>query len=126
MRFARIVFLVAGLYGLAALLPQYFLLEKNGRDYPPPVNHPEYYYGFVGVAVAWQFVFLFMSRDPARYRPLMLPAVLEKLAWGVTTAALYAQGRLAAPAFATGLIDLALAALFAASYLKTRGAVGDV
>ncbi|HZI17854.1 MAG TPA: hypothetical protein VEY09_04595 [Pyrinomonadaceae bacterium] len=119
MRFARLTFLVAGLYGLAALLPQYFLLEKNNRDYPPPVNHPEYYYGFVGLAVAWQFVFLVISRDPSRYRPLMVPAVLEKLAWGVPVVVLFAQGRLAAPVLLTGLIDLTLCALFVASYFKT-------
>jgi hypothetical protein len=118
-RFARLTFLAAGLYGLAVLLPQFFLLEQNGRDYPPPINHPEYYYGFVGLAVAWQFVFLIISRDPSRYRPLMLPAVLEKLAWGVPVTILFAQGRVAAPVFATGLIDLTLCALFAAAYRRT-------
>jgi hypothetical protein len=119
MRFARLTFLIAGIYGLAALLPQYFLLEKNGRDYPPAINHPEYYYGFVGLAVAWQLVFLIISRDPARYRPLMLPAVLEKLAWGVPVAILYARGSLAAPILVTGIIDLTLGALFLVSFLKT-------
>jgi hypothetical protein len=121
MRFPGLTFLVAGLYGLAVLLPQYFLLEKNGRDYPPPVNHPEYYYGFVGLAVAWQFVFILISRDPARHRPLMLPAVLEKLAWGVPVVILYAQGRLPPPALVTGIIDLILCALFLVAYLKTPG-----
>ena len=45
MKFAKIVFLVAGIYGLIVLLPLYFLEERTGRDFPPPITHPEYYYG---------------------------------------------------------------------------------
>ena len=82
-KFAKYTFLIAGIYGLLVLLPQYFLEEKNGRDFPPAITHPEYYYGFVGVALAWQIVFLIISRNPARYRPLMIPAILEKAAFGI-------------------------------------------
>src|SRR5215475_4169582 len=95
MRFAKTVFLVAGIYGLIVLLPQYFLEAKTGHDYPPPITHPELYYGFIGVTVAWQVVFLVLSRDPERYRPLMIPAVLEKAVWVVAVAALYWQQRIA-------------------------------
>jgi len=49
MKFARVVFLVAGIYGLIVLLPQYFLEAKVGLDSPPPITHPEFYYGFIGV-----------------------------------------------------------------------------
>lgn len=52
MTFARRVFLIAGSYGLVVLLPQYFLESRTGRELPPPITHPEYYYGFLGVAVA--------------------------------------------------------------------------
>ena len=31
MKFAKIVFLVAGIYGLIVLLPAYFLEERRGR-----------------------------------------------------------------------------------------------
>ena len=75
---ARRVFGAAGIVGLLMLLPHYFLFEKIGRDYPPAITHPEFFYGFIGVAVAWQFAFLVIARDPARYRLLMIPAVLEK------------------------------------------------
>jgi hypothetical protein len=51
MKFSKIVFYAAGVCGLLVLVPQYFLEEKNGRDFPPAINHPEYYYGFIGVAV---------------------------------------------------------------------------
>ena len=43
MLFAKCVFVVAGVYGLAVLLPQYFLEARTGRDCPPAITHPEYY-----------------------------------------------------------------------------------
>jgi hypothetical protein len=119
MTFARRVFLIAGIYGLIVLLPQYFLEAKNGADFPPAITHSEYYYGFVGVGLAWQVAFLILSRDPVRYRAFMIPAVLEKLGFGAATTALYLLGRLSASMFAAGLIDLALGALFVVSYVRT-------
>ena len=119
MKFAKRLFLIAGIYGLLALLPQYFLEEQMGRDYPPPITHPEYYYGFIGVAVAWQVAFLMLSRDPARFRPLMIPAVLEKLGFGIVAVILYLQQRLSAFMLAGGVVDLILAALFVVAYVKT-------
>src|SRR5262245_17918 len=95
MRFARWVFRIAGIYGLAVLAPQYCLEAQVGRDYPPPVTHPEFFYGFLGVAVAWQVAFLLIARDPARYRPLMIPAVLEKVTFGIAVLVLFAQQRVA-------------------------------
>lgn len=119
MRFARWVFTGAAIYGIIVLAPQYFLEAQIGRDYPPPITHPEHFYGFVGVALAWQFVFLLIGRDPARYRALMPIAVLEKLAFGLPAIVLYAQGRLHAHALGAGLLDLLLGTLFAISFVKT-------
>ena len=64
-RFSARVFLGAGIYGVVVLLPQYFLEEKLARDFPPPLTHPEHFYGFIGVALAWQLVFLIMRNMPA-------------------------------------------------------------
>ena len=117
--FAKRVFLIAGIYGLLILPPHYFLEEKIGRDTPPAITHPEFFYGFVGVATAWQVAFLIIARDPVRYRLMMIPGILEKLGFGVAALVLYAQGRLAAPMLAAGLVDLVFAALFAISYAQT-------
>ena len=118
-RFARRVFTVAGIYGLIVMVPQYFLAAKIGRDTPPAITHQEYFYGFIGLAVAWQFVFLLIGRDPERYRPLMIPAVLEKLAFGVPAIVLFLQGRLPGTVLFFGLLDLTLGALFLASWRAT-------
>jgi hypothetical protein len=112
MKFAKIVFTVAGVYGIVVLVPQYFAA--------PPREHPEFYYGFTGVALAWQVLFLIMGRDPVRYRPAIWPAILEKLAFGIVTVVLYAQGRLVLTLFAAGLIDLLLATLFFIAWRLTR------
>ena len=119
--FATRVFLGAGLYGIAALLPQYFLEAKLARDFPrPPPTHPEHFYGFIGVALAWQFVFLIIARDVQRYRLLMLPAILEKLSFGVAALVLLAQGRVAALVAGAGVIDLLLAVFFVLAFRATR------
>jgi hypothetical protein len=119
MRFARRVFTGAAIYGILVLAPQYFMEAQVGRDYPPPITHPEHFYGFIGLALVWQFAFLLIARDPVRYRPLMPIAVLEKLAFGVPAIVLYLQGRLHVHVLRAGLVDLVLGALFALCYVKT-------
>ena len=118
-RFANRVFTGAGIYGIIVLAPQYFLVERIGRDDPPPITHPEYFFGFIGIALAWQLVFLLVGRDPVRYRPLMLPAVVEKLAFGVPVLILYSAGRLPGSVLLFGVLDLVLGALFVASWRVT-------
>jgi len=118
MKFAKWVYLVAGIYGLIVLAPQYFLESRNGMDYPPAINHPEYYYGFIGVAIAWQIGFLIISRDPKRYRPMMIAAVIEKYSYCIAVSILFWQGRIASMILITGLIDIVLGTLFAISYKK--------
>lgn len=119
MVFARRVFLVAGVYGLLVLPPHYFLEAKIGRDHPPAITHPEYFYGFVGVALAWQVAFLIIARDPVRYRLMMLPGILEKLGFGVAAAALFLNDRIDRTMLLAGVGDLAFAAMFVVAYLRT-------
>jgi hypothetical protein len=120
MRFAKIVFLVAGIHGLLILTPMYFLENKIGRDTPPAITHPENFYGFIGVALAWQVLFLVLSTDPVRYRRMILPSILEKVTWETALIVLLSQGRLALSTFAIGSVDWIFAFLFLASYFTTK------
>jgi hypothetical protein len=117
--FARRVFFWAGVYGLLILAPHYFMESKVGRDDPPAITHAEYFYGFIGVALAWQVAFLIIARDPVRFRPLMIPGIIEKVSFGVAALALLAQGRLPQMMIAGAAVDLLLAGLFAVAYWKT-------
>jgi hypothetical protein len=120
MKFAKTVFRIAGVYGLIVLAPQYFMEEKNGRDFPPAITHPEYYYGFIGVALAFQVLFLIIARNPARYRAAMIPAVIEKFSFGIPAVILFLQSRLSVSLFGAAVIDLILGTLFIAAFLKTE------
>ena len=125
MRFAKIVFLVAGIYGLLILTPMYFLENKIGRDTPPAITHPEYFYGFTGVALAWQVLFLVLSTDPVRYRAMILPSILEKVSYGIALLAPFAKGRIAFSTLAVGSGGWIFAILFLAAYFKTKPTRAD-
>src|SRR5215203_3943933 len=94
MKFARIVFIGAAVWGILALTPLYFLIDITGKPWPAPVNYPHFFYGFISVAMVWQLAFLIIGSDPARFRPMMIAAVLEKLGHVTTVAVLYARGRI--------------------------------
>lgn len=118
--FARRVFFWAGVYGLLALAPLYFLEDTLGRLAPPAFNRPEQFYSFLGVALAWQWAFLLIARDVDRYRAFMLPAAAEKLFSAGAVLLLYATGRIEALTAAPALVDALLGGLFLLSYLGYR------
>jgi hypothetical protein len=121
MRFARWVFLTSGIYGLLVLTPMYFTEARYGLDHPPAVTHPEFYYGFLGVAIAWQVTFLLIASDPARYRPIMLAAVIEKASFAIAVPILYSMGRSPAEMLVASMIDAIWAIMFTLSYWQTAG-----
>lgn len=123
--FARRVFFWAGIYGLLVLLPQYFQDVKVGRLITAPLDYPEQFYGFVGCALAWQLAFLVIARDVMRYRLLMLPAVVEKLAFSLPVFVLYAMNRVPGQTLAAAGIDFVLGLLFIAAYLHSRPHDGE-
>ena len=119
-RFATHVFRTAGIYGLIALLPQYLIEAGIGPPLPAPLTRPEHFYGFIGVAVAWQLVFLVIARDVRRYRLLMLPAIVEKLSFGIPVWLLFFKQRVGVDVVVFGSIDLLLGVLFVLAYRATR------
>ena len=119
MNFAKWVFRIAGTIGLLQIVPLYFYEAQLAIDMPPALTHPEYYYGFVGVTLAWQVLFLVISGDPMRYRPLMPVAMLEKASFIIAAFWLLAQGRLPNMILAASLLDLAYGLFFVAAYVVT-------
>lgn len=119
MKFARIVFAVASIWGLLLIAPLYFLFNRIGMRDPPPITHPAFYYGFAGLAVVWQLTFLLIASDPIRFRPIMIPAVLEKLAYSVPVILLVAQKRTNFHELLFAAIDLILGVFFLLAFLRT-------
>lgn len=124
MRFARVIFGLAGVYGLAVVLPMYFERARFERVAPPVITHLELYYGFAGVTLAWQVAFLIIAAQPARYRPIMIACILEKLSYGIAVLVLGFQNRVAPVTMAFGTVDLVLGALFIVAYLRARPEAG--
>ena len=120
MKFAKVVFGVAGIWGLLVITPLYFLFDVIGRQDPPAITHPGFYYGFAGCALAWQIAFLLIARDPVRLRVMMVPSVVEKFAYGIAVVALVMQGRMHASDLMFGATDLVLGVLFVAAFVVTR------
>lgn len=119
MRFAKIVFTIAGVWGFLVLTPLYFLFDYVGRQYPPPVTHPDLYYAFVTVALVWQIAFLMIAREPARFRPLMPVAMLEKFTYVAVLLLLHVQGRLPLVQAAVAIPDFVLGLFFVAAFVNT-------
>ena len=106
--FARVVFALAGLYGLGALIPLY---QQAGTTLD---------YVLLGAVVAWPIMFLLIAWRPAELRLAMIPSVLEKLLWCVTLLVLYRRGTASSADLAAGAIPHGLlGVLFVVAYLRT-------
>ena len=108
MTFARVVFVIAGAFGAIACVGLYFAPGSPT------------YYGLIAGVVAWQVAFFIIASDPGRYRPLMIPAVVEKMVWVLTLAVLYTRGAMTTRAMASGIIPHGLLGLlFVAAFVRT-------
>jgi hypothetical protein len=119
MKFAKVVFWIAAIWGILILTPLYFMFDLIGRQDPPPITHPAFYYGFVGAGLAWQFAFVVIARDPVRLRIMMIPSVLEKFGYGTMLLVLYLQHRLHASDLALGGVDILFGVLFLLAFFRT-------
>ncbi|MGB7283816.1 MAG: hypothetical protein WBE13_16240 [Candidatus Acidiferrum sp.] len=119
MKFAKVVFWIAGVWGLLVITPLYFMFDLIGRQDPPPITHPGFFYGFVGCALAWQVAFCFIATNPSRYRPLMIPSILEKATYAAAVFILISKGRMHHSDLVFAASDTLLGLLFLIAYFKT-------
>jgi len=118
MKLAKWTFLIAGIVGLLSTVPLIFAEESMA------VKQPEFYYGFVFLDICWQIVYLFISSDPVRLRPMMIPAFLAKGSGTVALTWLYLQGRVSSQWIAIGAVDGVFAVLFLVAFWATRSKSG--
>ncbi|MFM9862735.1 MAG: hypothetical protein ACKVRO_03930 [Micropepsaceae bacterium] len=122
--FAKRVFQIAGFWGLFVLSLAYVAYLLGFESATIDTDRPEFVHGFFLIALSWQIVFLFIATDPARYRPLMLAATLEKFPFTLAVVLLYANGQVPATMLALGLIDGMFGVLFTIAYVSTDPAIG--
>lgn len=71
--------------------------------------------------MAWQVVFLVIGSNPVRFRPLMIPSIIEKFGYVATVAVLYQRALISVADAMTAAPDLLLGILFVVAFAKTRG-----
>lgn len=112
MKTTRLIFTLAGIYGLIVLTPFLFMERMIAEQTPGGLTHPEYYYGFLGAGLVMQLVYLTIGRDPVRFRPLMPIGTLAKLAFFVPVLILFLQARVPAVTLEFASVDALLAFAF--------------
>ena len=122
MNFAKWIFRIAGIIGILLVAPFYFAEAQLGPGVPSPITQPEYYYGFIGVTLAWQIAFLIIGSDPLRYRPLMVAAMVEKGTYAGAAIWLFALDRVPTTLLGAGLMDLTFGILIVIAYWLTGSA----
>jgi hypothetical protein len=120
MKLARIVFTGAAIWGLTVLTPFYWLVDITGRHYSAPTEYAGFFYGFIAVAIAWQIAFLVIGIDPARFRPFMILAMVEKFSYVTTLIVLYSRSRISSLDFQPALPDGIIGLFFVLAYVKSR------
>jgi hypothetical protein len=117
-KIARYIFSISGIYGILILTPQLFresAFSTNGV----PLSHPEFFYGFFLLALAFQILFIIISTNPVRYRSAMLPCFIEKAGHAISCIVLFMQHRLAKEMFLVSMGDVLMLLLFIYSYVIT-------
>jgi hypothetical protein len=120
MKFAKVVFWIAGVWGVLVLFPLYFMSDVIGRTDPPAITHLGYYFGFLNVTLAWQLAFFILARDPVRFRPMMIASIAEKVLYFAPIIVLRSFGLVTKAECIVALPDLVLAGLFTVAYAKAR------
>ena len=117
-KISRTIFLVSAIYGILILTPQLFR-ESAFSTKDVPLGHPEFFYGFFLLALAFQILFIIIAADPVRYRPAMAPAFIEKSGHAISCIALFLQHRLAKDMFLVSMGDAVMLLLFIYCYIIT-------
>jgi hypothetical protein len=65
-------------------------------------------------------LFLLIAINPLRYRLMMIPAIIEKFAYGSAVILLFVQERIAVMLLSAAIIDSVLGLLFVIAFFKTK------
>jgi len=75
MKLVRWIFFSAGIFGLIPVISlAYSSLVSKESILPDGTTTGLFFYGSAVQYICWQILYLFLSRDPLRYRSIMIPA----------------------------------------------------
>lgn len=120
MRFARLAYLIAGLWGVIVIPLGYVGYLAGADPMLSAITRPEMVHGFFLVCLPWQLLFLLIARDPLRYIAVMPITVIEKLPFAAVALTLFARGQANGMMGFFGAVDGTLGVLFCLSYWLTR------
>ena len=120
MKFAKIVFQAAGIWGVVILCPLYFMSGAIGHRDPRAISHLGYYFGFLNVTLAWQLAFFILAKDPLRFRPMIIASIAEKAFYCASIIVLCSLRLVTKAESMTALPDLVFAVLFTMAYGRTK------
>jgi len=93
MKSTRWIFLIAGILGLLLVIPVAYNLITSGQELLPNFESTGLFvYVFLFQYTCWQIFFFIISRDPARYRPMMILAFLVEVSMPFNSIWLYFYG----------------------------------
>lgn len=115
-RYARNAFAIAGVYGLVMTSCLFSIGKSLGAQHPPTMTHPEFFYGFAGLFLAWQVLFLIIALNPVRLRPAMIAGVLQKVAIPLTIVPLFMLGRVGLVLVGLAGVEAFFAVAFGVAY----------
>jgi hypothetical protein len=122
MAFARLAYLLAGLWGVVVIALGYASYVTGADQSLAAIARPEMIHGFFLTAMPWQLLFLVISRDPLRYNAVMPVTVLEKLPFAAITLAMFAKGQVSPTMGFFAAMDGLLGVCFCVAYWLTRRA----
>jgi len=122
MTFARLAYLLAGLWGVIVIALGYASYITGTDQSLAAIARPEMVHGFFLMAMPWQLLFLVISRDPLRYNTIMPITVLEKLPFAAVTLTLFTKGQVTPMMGFFAAMDGLWGVSFCVAYWLTRRA----
>ena len=120
-RTARWTFGIASAYGVLTLVPMFFFEPLIAARNPPALTHPEFFYGFLGLALAFQLLFGAIAWQPKRLVAAIPAAVAEKYLYAIAVGVLILLHRVHDPTTAGfAVVDTVLGTLFLLSFVRLR------
>ena len=119
MKIARWVFLIAGILGLLPVVPVVYNLFLSEPELVPELaSMGLLFYVFLIQYACWRILYIFLARDPLRYRPLMILAFFVEVSVPFNSVWLYFYG------FRFWIVRTVAALVFALLFLAAFWLVG--